>query len=106
MKRNHLTLAEQETIISWDNELDTASVYTYDQRIANKLKTLSERYPEHFVLLEKGPQRCVTYRVPKRCISIRPPYSDMRRKKQAEDAKKNGLPFDKENDDNEDFQMG
>ena len=29
MKRGHLTLAEQETIILWDNELDTASVYTH-----------------------------------------------------------------------------
>ena len=106
MRKYRLTLAEQETIISWDNELDTANVYTYDQRIANKLKTLASQYPEHFILLAKGDQRCVTYQVPKRCINIRPPYSDMRRKQQAEDAKVRGLPFDKEKDDNEDFQMG
>lgn len=107
MRRYHLTLAEQETIINWDNELDEATVYTFDQRIANKLKTLAAKYPEHFVLLEKGPQRSVTYRVSKRCIGIRPPYSDMRRKQQAEDAKIHGLPFDeKEMNDDEDFQMG
>lgn len=29
-----LTLAEQETIILWDNELDTAEVYTHDARLS------------------------------------------------------------------------
>ncbi len=106
MKNYHLTLAEQETIIRWDNELDTASVYTHDQRLGNKLKALAAQYPEHFILKEKGAQHCVVYDVPKRCVNIRPPYSDMRRKQQAEDAKRNGLPFDKEKSDNEDFQMG
>ena len=37
-RRYHLTLAEQETVILWDNELNTASVYTHDQRLINKLK--------------------------------------------------------------------
>ena len=106
MKKYHFTLAEQETIINWDNELDEATVYTFDQRIANKLKALSEKYPELFVLLDKGPQRSVTYRVPKRCIGIRPPYSDMRRKQQAADAKIHGLPFDEKENEDEDIQMG
>ena len=104
MKRYHYTLAEQETIINWDNELDEATVYTFDRRLISKLKTLSEKYPEHYVLLEKGPQRSVTYRVPKCCIGIRPPYSDMRRKQQAADAKIHSLPFDgKDKNEDEDF---
>ena len=37
MSRQKLTLAEQETIILWDNELDTAEVYTHDARLINKL---------------------------------------------------------------------
>ena len=83
------------------------TVYTFDRRLISKLKALAAKYPEHYVLLEKGAQRSVTYRVPKRCIGIRPPYSDMRRKQQAEDAKTKGLPFDgKEKDEDEDFQMG
>lgn len=45
-RRYHLTLAEQETVILWDNELNTASVYTHDQRLINKLKALSEKYPD------------------------------------------------------------
>ena len=48
-RRNRLTLAEQETIILWDNELDIASVYTHDQRIANKLKELAKKYPDQFL---------------------------------------------------------
>ena len=69
-RRNRLTLAEQETIILWDNELDIASVYTHDQRIANKLKELAKKYPNQFRLKEKGPHRSVTYEVPKRCVNI------------------------------------
>ena len=59
-RRYHLTLAEQETVILWDNELDTASVYTHDQRLINKLKALSDKYPDQYRLERCGPQRAVT----------------------------------------------
>lgn len=92
MSRRGLTLAEQETIILWDNELDTASVYTHDQRIANKLKTLSQKYPDQFKLMKRG-GRSVTYTIPKKCVGIRPPYSEARRQKQiAHAAIGEGLP--------------
>ena len=75
--------------------------------IEQELKELSQKYPDQFILLEKGPQHSVTYRIPKKCVSIRPPYSAKRRKQQAEDARIHGLPFDeKEKNDDEDFQMG
>lgn len=32
-----LTKAEQETVINFDNELDTASIYTHDSRLIKKL---------------------------------------------------------------------
>ena len=35
----------------------------------------------------------MTYRIPKRCVGIRPPYSEERRQQQRQDAKENGLPF-------------
>ena len=38
MARAKLSLAEQETIILYDNELDTANVYTHDKRMLNRLK--------------------------------------------------------------------
>lgn len=62
-------------------------------RLINKLKELSEKYPDQFILIRKGPQRAVTYRIPKRCIGIRPPYSEERKQRQVRDAKANGLPF-------------
>ena len=92
-RRYHLTLAEQETVILWDNELDTASVYTHDQRLINKLKALSDKYPDQYRLERHGPQRAMTYTVPKKSIGIRPPYGESRRQRDIENARKNGLPF-------------
>ena len=44
MSRSTLTLAEQETIINWDNELDTASIYTHDPsgKVAKAYRALTE----------------------------------------------------------------
>lgn len=93
MSRQQLSLAEQETIILWDNGLDTAEVYTHDQRLLNKLRELSRRFPESFVLKKSGPGRSETYRIPKRCVGVRPPYSERRREQQRQDAQRYGLPF-------------
>lgn len=95
MSREHLTLSEQETIISFDNETDDAKVYTHDARLIRKLGELSKKYPDQFVLLRTGPQKAATYQIPKRCVGIRPPYSEDRRKRQIQDAKTKGLPFGK-----------
>ncbi|MBR6862129.1 MAG: hypothetical protein IKM73_12485, partial [Acidaminococcaceae bacterium] len=104
-RRNRLTLAEQETIILWDNELDTANVYTHDQRIANKLKELEKKYPDQFRLKEKGAHRSVTYEVPKRCVNIRPPYNEARRQQQIKNAAESGTLFQTE-DEHENSEMG
>lgn len=72
MSRQGLTLAEQETIILWDNGTTTAEVYTNDARLTGKLRELSQRFPEAFVLKRSGPGRSVTYQIPKRCVGIRP----------------------------------
>ena len=87
-----LTKAEQETVINFDNELDTASVYTHDSRLIKKLRELRKQYPEQFVL-EHREHGAVTYTIPKRCVGIRPPYSEKRREQQRQEAKENGLPF-------------
>ena len=83
MKNYHLTPYEQETIISWNNEEDTACVYTYDQRIGKRLRELSRKHPDVFVLKDRGAQRCVTFEMPKKLISIRQPYDEGRRKEQS-----------------------
>lgn len=93
MSRQQLSLAEQETIILWDNGLDMAEVYTHDQRLLNKLRELSRQFPENFVLKRTGPGRSETYRIPKRCVSVRPPYSERRREQQRQDAQRYSLPF-------------
>jgi len=76
-----LTKAEQETVINFDNELDTASIYTHDSRLIKKLRELRKQYPEQFIL-EHREHGSVTYTIPKRCVGIRPPYSEKRRGKQ------------------------
>ena len=93
MSGQKLTLAEQETIILWDNGTDTAEVYTHDARLIGKLRELSRRFPEDYFLERSGPGRSVTYRIPKRCVGVRPPYSEIINSRQRQDAKVNGLPF-------------
>lgn len=93
------TPAEQETIILWDNELDTAEVYTHDSRMIRRLKELSEKHPEQFVI-KRSDGMSVTYAVPKRYVSIRAPYSEARRSQQKRDAAKFGLPFMRKDGDN------
>ncbi len=88
-----LTKAEQETIINFDEELDTASIYTHDSRLRKKLAELSRRFPEQFILERKGTQGLVVYQIPKRCVGIRPPYSEKRREQQKKQARVTGLPF-------------
>lgn len=95
MSRNRLCRAEQETIISWDNELDTASIYTFDQRLIHKLERLAKKYPDQFIRKGEEIKHCATFTIPKRYISVRPPYSNERKQKQAADAKVHGLPFQK-----------
>ena len=64
-----LTKAEQETVINFDNELDTASIYTHDSRLIKKLRELRKQYPEQFIL-EHREHGSVTYTIPKRCVGI------------------------------------
>lgn len=83
MTRNyHLSLAEQETLINFDNELDTAVIYTHNVRLIRRLQELAEKHPSVFLLERKGPGKAVTYQLPKKLISVRAPYDEERRKKQ------------------------
>lgn len=83
-----LTLAEQETIINWDNELNTVSIFTHDARLIRKLRELAEKYPSVFLLKRTGDDKSVTYTVPKQLITARAPYDEARRRKQSERALK------------------
>ena len=48
-----LSLYEQETIILYNQAEATAEVYTHDARLLEKLRRLSEKYPDQNV--KKGP---------------------------------------------------
>lgn len=86
-----LTKYEQETIINYNEDEDTASVYTYDKKLQRKLKNLSLKYPDKIVLERTCPHGAEEFTVPKRCVSIREPYSDARRAAASERAKKTGI---------------
>lgn len=93
MSRYQLTKGEMETLISYDEEVSSASIYTFDRKLIHKLDSLVQRYPDQFVCKSKGPGRARTYQIPKRCVSVRPPYSEKRRAQQIMDAQVNGSPF-------------
>ena len=88
-----LTPAERETIILYDEAEDTASVYTYDHKLIEKLKRLHEKYPDQ--IYPENPVRhgAFSYIVPKRCVCIRAPYSEERRKADSERLRKQELPL-------------
>ena len=85
-----LTPYEMETIINYNQEDDTASVYTYDQKLKDKLMELSARFPYKFKQLQKSRTGPASYLVPKNCVTIRVPFSDERRKAASERAKAAG----------------
>ncbi|MEA4964848.1 MAG: immunoglobulin [Oscillospiraceae bacterium] len=73
-----LSRHEQETIINFNEEEDTASVYTHNNRLCEKLLRLSKQYPDK-IRVERKESGAASFTVPKSCISVREPYSDARR---------------------------
>jgi len=78
---------EQETVIRYDEEDDTASVYTHNNKLAGKLRGLAAKHPGKIVPVQMDTHGAVLYTVPKRCISVREPYSDERREADSQRAK-------------------
>ena len=69
-----LTRAEQETIISYNEEEQTASVYTYNAALRRKLDCLAQERPEECRLERSAHDgQAVEYIVPKRWIKVNPP---------------------------------
>ena len=81
-----LSKYEQETIILYNQAEQTASVYTHDPKLLQKLARLMNEYPQQ--IKPNGPN---TYIVPKGCVLIREPYSEKRRTAARERAKAAGL---------------
>ena len=85
-----LTKYEEETVVLYNEAQSTASVYTHDPKLKEKLKRLSEKYPDKVVFNTENSSGGVTYTVPKKCVLIKEPYSDERRKAASERAKTAG----------------
>lgn len=63
---------EQETVINFNDEEKTASVYTRQRVIMRKLDALCEKYPEAYKLIKRT-EIDATYEMPKKLISFRSP---------------------------------
>ena len=85
-----LSKYEEETVVLYNGAESTASVYTHDPKLKEKLKRLSEKYPEQVILEKADSNGGMTYTVPKKCVLIREPYSEERRKTASERAKTAG----------------
>ena len=85
-----LSKYEEETVVLYNEAQSTASVYTHDPKLKEKLKRLSEKYPDKIVFNTENSSGGVTYTVPKKCVLIKEPYSDERRKAASERAKTAG----------------
>ena len=81
-----LSKLEQESIILYNEEEPTASIYTHDP----KLKRLAEKYPDKVYPDKAVHAGAVSYAVPKSCVSVREPFSDERRRAASERAKNAG----------------
>lgn len=88
-----LTKYEKETIILFNEDEVTASIYTYNAGLKKRLAAFSEKYPDLCHLEKSNDLGGVTYQMDKFRLSIRflPPYSEERRQKASEYAKQNGF---------------
>ena len=82
---SNLSNYERETIINYNNEDATATVYTYHKALQNKLNKLVGSNPNISILRQDD--ESVTYVVPKKWIKVQPPrqlnYTDEQRAEMA-----------------------
>ena len=70
MKRETVSLLEQETIINFNRAEQLAEVYTFEPRLKRRLEKLSETYPDVRLVLSDDGSGSVGYTLPKECIAI------------------------------------
>ncbi len=83
-----LTKIEKETIVLFNEGEDKANIYTHNAGLKKRLAAFAKKYPD-LCNVQGG----VSYELAKSRLSIRflPPYSEERRQKASEYAKKHGL---------------
>lgn len=88
-----LTKRERETVISYNQTNDPAEIYTHDLKLKRRLFALCEEYPDVCELIDVDEHGGHCFLADKERISIHVtrPYSEERRRKQSDWAKKNGM---------------
>ena len=86
-----LSKLERETIILFNEEEATATVYTHNQKLTAKLRRMAKKFPDKVYPECHEHPGAVSYIVPKGCVSIREPYSEARRIAQSKQAKAAGV---------------
>ena len=84
---------EKETIVLFNEGEDIAHIQTYNAGLRNRLAAFAKKCPDLCRLDKTYAQGGVSYVLDKSRLSIRlqPPYSEERRRKASENAKKNGF---------------
>jgi len=72
---------EQETIINFNEEENTAMVYTYNKKLKNRLEKYCAEYPDTARRIRDDGTGGITYEIPKATIrvSFAAPYTEERR---------------------------
>ena len=88
-----LTKIEKETIVLFNEGEDKANIYTHNAGLKKRLAAFAKKYTDLCRLEKSNVQGGVSYELAKSRLSIRflPPYSEERRQKASEYAKKHGL---------------
>ena len=84
-----LTKIEKETIVLFNEGEDKANIYTHNAGLKKRLAAFAKKYPDLCRLEKSNVQGGVSYELAKSRLSIR--YSEERRQKASEYAKKHGL---------------
>lgn len=94
--KNRLTKYERETIITFNEAEQTASIYTYNTALKNRLAKYSKENPNCAKLITAYPCGAVSYEVDKKRLSIRftAPYTEERREKIRKYAKEHNIVSD------------
>ena len=86
-----MLLAEKETIITFDETGEPASVFTYNRALQRKLDKLCAECPESVRNTDKRRDGSKSYTVPKNFVCLRhpPKYTDEQRANMVESARRN-----------------
>lgn len=81
---------ERETIITYNEDEPTASVYTMNRALIHKLDDLAQSRPDDARRVKTSPDGAQEYEVPKKWVKISPPrvYSEEQKNAMAERLRK------------------